>query len=253
MKTSENVNEIVSALVAAQREFTAAKKDSLNPHFGSKYANLAAVWDACSGPLAENGLVATQDATRDEHGVSVTTRITHVSGQWMEYGPLCVPLDKPNAHGVGSAITYGRRFSLSAALGIVADDDDDGNAAAEQAPKKQDAKAEFFSRPDQSGMPMRKASLSPPPKQAAQTASAVDAARSALGFSDEQSSAGIRAWMDDKKGRFTKGQPIEDIGNDGLNFLLWLLNKGDGNPKFAAMDAARRAGIEAELKKRGVA
>lgn len=252
MKTSEQVNEYVAAMVVAQRQFGAAKKDSLNPHFGSKYADLAAVWDACSGPLSENGLIVSQDVTRDEHGVSVTTRVTHASGQWMEFGPLCVPLDKPNAHGVGSATTYGRRFSLSAALGIVADVDDDGNTAAEQAPKKQPAaNAEFFARGD--GQNRMRADEIRKTQASAAVAQAAAAVRSTVGFADEQSSAGVRAWMDDKKGRFTKGQPIEDIGNDGLNFLLWLLNKGDGNPKFAAMDAARRAGIEAELKKRGVA
>jgi hypothetical protein len=69
-----------------------------------------------------------QDASLCDRGVSVTTRLIHSSGQWIEFGPLTVPMSKQDAHGVGSATTYARRYGLSAALGIVADDDD-GNAA----------------------------------------------------------------------------------------------------------------------------
>lgn len=64
--------------------------------------------------------------------------------------------------------------------------------------------------------------------------------------------SGVAAWYDDKKGRFFKGQSIEDIGDDGLQQLLWLLDNGDGDPKYAAKDAERRVAIVRELEARGV-
>jgi hypothetical protein len=128
MTTSEQINEIAGALAKAQGEMAPAIKDAVNPAFRSKYADLAAVWAACCPALTKHGIAAVQDASLCDRGVSVTTRLMHASGQWMEFGPLTVPMGKQDAHGVGSATTYARRYGLSAALGIVADDDD-GNAA----------------------------------------------------------------------------------------------------------------------------
>jgi len=128
MRTSENMNEIAPAMALAQGGMKKAMKDTTNPSFKSKYSDLASVWDAASEPLAENGLFAAQDLTTTDRGVEVTTRITHTSGQWMEFGPFLIPVDDKKAHAYGSAATYGRRYALSAALSIVADDDD-GNAA----------------------------------------------------------------------------------------------------------------------------
>lgn len=128
MQTSEQINELAAALAKAQGEMAPAIKDAVNPAFRSKYADLAAVWAACCPSLTKHGIAAVQDASLCERGVSVTTRLIHGSGQWIEFGPLTVPMSKQDAHGVGSATTYARRYGLSAALGIVADDDD-GNAA----------------------------------------------------------------------------------------------------------------------------
>lgn len=128
MVTSESINEIAGALAKAQGEMAPAVKDAMNPAFRSKYADLAAVWAACCPALTKHQIATVQDATLCERGVSVTTRLIHATGQWMEFGPLTVPMSKQDAHGVGSATTYARRYGLSAALGIVADDDD-GNAA----------------------------------------------------------------------------------------------------------------------------
>jgi hypothetical protein len=134
MNTSEAIDKITEALVSAQRMMKPALKDAENPHFKSKYADLAAVWEACRGPFSDNGIAIVQDATSpDETRVQVTTRLIHSSGQWMEFGPLSIPNGKRDAHGAGSAITYAKRYALSAAIGIVTEDDD-GNAAVE-APK----------------------------------------------------------------------------------------------------------------------
>lgn len=134
MQTSEQINELAGALAKAQGQFSPAAKDAENAAFKqgnktSKYADIAAVWEAIRKPLSENGLAVMQQAARQDNGVAVTTQIVHSSGQWMRFDPLIIPMAKQDAHGVGSATTYGRRFSLCAALGIVADADDDGNEA----------------------------------------------------------------------------------------------------------------------------
>jgi hypothetical protein len=130
MKTSEQINEIAAASSKAQGVMQSAVKDSTNPHYKSKYADLTAVWDACRKPLADNGLTVWQDVTSPEMalGIAVTTRLVHSSGQWVEFGPLVVPLSKADAHGVGSATSYAKRYALAAALGVTSEDDD-GNAA----------------------------------------------------------------------------------------------------------------------------
>jgi hypothetical protein len=136
MKTSENIIEISKAMNLAQREMRPAIKDSTNPHFRSKYSDLASVMDAIREPIGNNGLSIWQDATLEDMGVSVTTRIVHVSGQWVEFGPLTIPIGKKDAHAVGSACSYGKRYALCAALGVVSDDDDDGNKAVASHEKK---------------------------------------------------------------------------------------------------------------------
>jgi len=136
MKTSEQINEIAKAMAIAQNEMKPAVKDSLNPHFKSKYSNIESVWDAIRMPMTSNGLTIWQDVTTEERSVAITTRIVHISGQWVEFGPLAVPMAKIDAHGVGSAISYGKRYALCAAVGVVSgDEDDDGNLAIVQ-PKK---------------------------------------------------------------------------------------------------------------------
>lgn len=137
MKTSENIIEISKAMNSAQRSMRPASKDSTNPHFRSKYSDLASVMEAIREPIGINGLSVWQDATLDEIGVKVTTRIVHVSGEWVEFGPLTIPLAKKDAHAVGSACSYGKRYALCAALGVVSDEDDDGNKASQIQERKQ--------------------------------------------------------------------------------------------------------------------
>src|SRR5690554_1033431 len=114
MKTSENINEIAAAMNLAQRAMRPAVKDSTNPHFRSKYSDLSSVMDAIREPIGNHGLSVWQDATLDDSGVNVTTRIVHVSGQWVEFGPLTIPLSNRDAHAVGSACSYGKRYALCA-------------------------------------------------------------------------------------------------------------------------------------------
>ena len=127
MNTSEQINDIATALSKAQSQMSGAKKDSSNPFFKSNYADLSAVMEAISKPFADNGLSFVQSPGYDEQMISVTTRIMHISGQWIE-GVTILPPTKNDAQGYGSAITYAKRYGLQAMAGVPSVDDD-GNAA----------------------------------------------------------------------------------------------------------------------------
>lgn len=128
---SEQIGELAKALAVAQGKITGALKDSSNPFFKSRYADLASVWDACRGPLSENGLAVVQLTESDDAGVYVATTLAHSSGQWMRSRLRLQPKDA-TPQGMGSAITYGRRYALAAIVGV-AQVDDDGNAASGRA------------------------------------------------------------------------------------------------------------------------
>lgn len=127
--TSGTLGELAKALAKAQGAIKGAKKDSTNPHFKSRYADLASIWEACRGPLSENGLSVLQLPSAKEGLVRITTRLLHSSGEWI-VGELVIPVSKWDAQGVGSAISYGRRYALAAMVGVVADDDDAETAVA---------------------------------------------------------------------------------------------------------------------------
>ena len=128
MKTSDTIGKIAQSLLKAQRAITFAIKDAKNPQFKSLYADLSSVIDACKPALNESGIVFMQMPTHGEIGhLSLTTRLIHESGEWIESTATC-PLQKNDPQGYGSAITYLRRYSLAAAVGLY-QDDDDANAA----------------------------------------------------------------------------------------------------------------------------
>lgn len=137
MNTSEQINELAAALAKAQAAIQPASKDKTNPAFRSRYADLASVWDACRAALAENGLSVVQIPTDAGEGrIGLITTLLHSSGQWIS-GLLVLPLVKNDPQGAGSALTYARRYALSAMVGVVADEDDDGNSASgRQAPQQ---------------------------------------------------------------------------------------------------------------------
>lgn len=130
MKRSDSIAQLAAALSKAQGEMHGAIKDSTNPHFKSSYADLASVWDAVRYPLSKNKLSVIQTATTTDKCVSIETVLAHESGEWIG-DILSIPVAKWDAQGIGSAITYGRRYSLMSIAGI-APDDDDGNDAARQ-------------------------------------------------------------------------------------------------------------------------
>jgi len=128
MKTSESITKIAPALVNAQKDFLSAKKSSNNPFFKSKYADLQSVISAVKESLNDNGIAFIQSPTESENDVlKLTTRLLHESGEWIEDTSVC-PLVKRDPQAFGSALSYLRRYSLSAMLGIY-QADDDGNEA----------------------------------------------------------------------------------------------------------------------------
>ena len=141
MRQSESIANLAKALSIVQGKLTHAKKDSANPFFRSKYADLESVWDACRGLLSENGLAIMQFPGEFVDGtMSLNTVLTHSSGEFMSY-LMSVPCGimgrdgalKLDAQAAGSALTYMRRYALAAVVGVV-QADDDGNAASSPKP-----------------------------------------------------------------------------------------------------------------------
>lgn len=125
---SPTIGELAKALAKAQGAMTSAKKSAVNPHFRSKYADLAEVIDSIRKPLSDNGIAFTQLNTTDESGnVSVTTMLMHESGEFIGSTFSARP-QQATVQGYGSTITYLRRYSAMAIAGL-ASDDDDGQAA----------------------------------------------------------------------------------------------------------------------------
>lgn len=133
MQKSQTIGELAKALAIAQGEIEGAKKDSENPYFKSKYADLAAVRDACQEALSKQGIAVVQVPTTviSEHAttVQVETLMMHSSGEWISGDLGAIPV-KDDPQGIGSCITYLRRYALASFAGV-APEDDDGNAASQ--------------------------------------------------------------------------------------------------------------------------
>lgn len=126
---SESIGNLALALAKAQGEMGAAAKDANNPHFKSRYADLASIMDACRAPLAKHGLAVSQLPCRENDGsVGLTTILLHESGEFLGSSLTARPAQE-NPQVVGSLLTYLRRYALAAIVGVVSDDDD-GEAAA---------------------------------------------------------------------------------------------------------------------------
>ena len=147
--------KLAEALWKAQQEFPAIGKDSTNPHFKNKYASLDAIIATVRPILATYGLSLTQnsEATSEGKALNVFTTLVHQSGASVT-ACAYVPLAKQDAQGAGGALTYGRRYSLSALLCLATEDDDDGHRASQPAPveRKRPAKAETSEKPT-TGLP----------------------------------------------------------------------------------------------------
>lgn len=134
MRTSDSIKDISAALVKALPAIQNATKDAKNPHYKSDYASLKAVIETTKPVLSEHGIVVVQGPGWDGQQCTLTTRFLHESGEWIET-VAGTPVSKADPQGVGSAISYLRRYSLAAMAGIT-QEDDDGNAASKGTPAK---------------------------------------------------------------------------------------------------------------------
>jgi enamine deaminase RidA (YjgF/YER057c/UK114 family) len=193
MRTSEQINEIAAALAKAQLGVKSALKDSFNPGFKSKYADLSAVKDAIGDCLSKNDIAVIQaHGILDTGQIVLSTRLMHKSGQWLESQYLIKPV-KEDPQGYASATTYARRISLASMVGVVADEDDDGNAASQRGNYEPPAR--------------------PAPKVEDKTAAAksyVDEAIKAIGTLTDATS--LNAWVEANK---TKLERLRDVYDEG--------------------------------------
>ncbi len=126
--TSKEIGELVKALAKVQGSIKPAKRESTNPFFKAKYADLTSVWDSCRKELSQNNLVVIQTTKSNNGMVTVITRLAHESGQWIR-GEISLRPVKTDPQGYGSALTYARRYSLAAMVGIATGEDDDAEDA----------------------------------------------------------------------------------------------------------------------------
>lgn len=131
MKRSESIAELSKALTAFQKVAPIIKKDKEaklqlknGGQYGYKYADLSSIMDVIRGPLADNGLAIVQSPTAYSAEPMLTTMVSHSSGQYIE-DTMQLKITQDTPQGQGSAITYARRYMLTAMLGLVADDDTD--------------------------------------------------------------------------------------------------------------------------------
>lgn len=138
MQHSGTLTKLATALTAAQSEIENAHKNALNPHFKNQYADLAEIINTVRPVLNKHGLAVVQLPGYEAGVTTVETILTHTSGEWLS-GTAGSRVQKDDPQGVGSAITYLRRYSLAALCGI-AQEDDDGEAASQPTKKAAPAK-----------------------------------------------------------------------------------------------------------------
>ena len=127
MRTSDSIDAISAALAKVQGEVVNPVFNKINPHFKSSYADLASVLNAVRPALSKHGIAIMQMTNLEDAGVVLYTRLTHSSGQWIE---SVYPVTTSSKHQeIASSLTYAKRLSLSAIVGVAGEDDDDGNAA----------------------------------------------------------------------------------------------------------------------------
>lgn len=156
MNHSENIDKIIPALVKAQAEIEPAKKDKVNPHFKSKYANHEAVVEASHEILAKYGLAISQGSLLlNDREWALETVLFHESGQWVSFLHPAEPVKK-DPQNYASANSYARRYGHMGIIGMATTEDDDGNAASGVGVKQKQAQNTV--RQDQNTIPQTQTS-----------------------------------------------------------------------------------------------
>ena len=126
---SDDVRQLAKAMLQVQKELAPVTKDATNPYTRSKYATLNAIMDVCKPVLLSHGIWLTQITVPSEPGtVAILSRLVHAETGQYQAALTVLPLQKPDCQGAGSAITYARRYALTAMLGMVTEDDDDAES-----------------------------------------------------------------------------------------------------------------------------
>lgn len=128
MRTSTEIDKISESLALAALKFKPIEKNKINPHFKTKYADLSSVIDGTRDALAEQGIFVIQSSYIDNGRLILITKLLHKSGQWLE-NDISLKIAQDTPQGLGSILTYSRRYGLCAILNVVGDEDDDGNMA----------------------------------------------------------------------------------------------------------------------------
>ena len=205
MKSSESIGLIAPAIVKAAADFGPVTKDATNPAFRNRYATLDAIMEQVRPVLAAHGLAVMQGVLHPETdggrvvGIAVETRLLHLSGEWMA-SVVVVPVEKPTAQGAGSAISYGRRYGLSAMLGLTAEDDD-GNSAS--APKRTEAPAAKVAREPAPGQRLHdRVPTTPVAAMSLAKAETVELKGKRLVDMEPERLAAVRAWAAEKANNY---------------------------------------------------
>ena len=143
MNKSETITEIAKALAKFQSEVSDPERTKENSYLKAKYVTLDSLLQAIIPVLASNGLSFMQIPSTTDDAVTVTTLLLHEIGEWFESHPFTLPLMKKDPQGVGSVVTYARRYSLSSILGVAWDEDDDAQSNNETELTKQIAQEVF--------------------------------------------------------------------------------------------------------------
>jgi hypothetical protein len=214
------VNNIAAAFIKAKKEFAPAMKTSTNPHYKSKYADLAACVEAVDDAFLNSGIVMYQETFEDITGVTVETVLLHESGESIRCGKLHVPAPKQDPQGYGSALSYARRYSLMAACGI-APEDDDGNQASRPIPKHTEV------------MPLKKPAVAP----AQSPVGGAGATNAGVPVALDAPNIGVFIWG---YGTKYKGYQIVDIPYSNLEWFMNNDKTPDDHKDAARMELDRR-------------
>lgn len=181
---SDSVAALAAALAKAQGMMSHASKDANNPHFKSRYADLAAVWSAVREPLSANGLSVVQTVAQGDGTVGVRSLLLHASGEWIS-SLLEMPVAQKTPQGYGSALTYARRYALAALVGIAQDDDDAEAATRPSAPVLPPVQK-------RTPLPREQPPASPPPQPAAPTPDEDPVERALIAISEAQAAEDLQ-------------------------------------------------------------
>lgn len=207
MTSSETTATLCAALVAAQAGLKPIAKDGKNPAFRSRYATLDGIMETVRPALAAHGLAVVQGVVYPETGeggrlvgITVETRLVHTSGEWLA-SMVPVPVAKGDAHGLGSALSYGRRYGISALLALSTDEDDDGNAAAKAPPARSQTKPAPAA--PASGQRLHdRVPETPPERMSLAKAETVELKGQRLVDMDDDRLDKLRAWAEEKGNAF---------------------------------------------------